>query len=118
MILKNLYSTVPGSLNSFKKQGRSSQLACLSITNQRETSMIWTVSGKPVANAAYGSVRRCTDLHNLKKKVTAKPLKENRTDNRFLFLSKQAAMDNQQYREQELARKGDLLLGTMDTWLL
>jgi glycerol kinase len=97
-------------------------LACLSITNQRETVMIWNRhSGKPVANAAVWQCQRGVETCDRLKDQGYGELIAKKTgliiDSYFSASKLQWILDHTP-GTKESARKGDLLLGTMDTWLL
>jgi glycerol kinase len=99
-----------------------SSLACLSITNQRETSLIWNRhTGKPVANTAVWQCQRGTQICD---ELTQKGFGEmirNKTglliDAYFSASKLKWIIDNTPGAKED-AQKGELLLGTMDTWLL
>ena len=99
-----------------------SEISCLSVTNQRETAMIWDRhSGKPVANAAVWQCQRgagiCNDLRNngfgeMIRKKTGLIIDP------YFSASKLCWIMNNIPGLKEKAINGDLLLGTMDTWLI
>lgn len=101
---------------------KSSDLAVISITNQRETSLIWDKStGKPIANAAVWQCQRGKDF--------CKALKEEGLDSKiqdktglvidpYFSASKLRWMITNVEGAKEKANNGELLLGTMDSWLL
>jgi len=100
----------------------SSSLSCLSITNQRETSMIWDRrSGKPIANAAVWQCQRGTQAcDNLKKQGLNETIRKKTglIIDSYFSASKLQWIINNTPGAKESAISGDLLLGTMDTWLL
>ncbi|MDO8951283.1 MAG: glycerol kinase GlpK [Draconibacterium sp.] len=99
-----------------------SELAAISITNQRETSLIWDrTTGKPIANAAVWQCQRgkdfCTELNE---KGYNRIIREKTgliTDPYFSACKLRWIM-NHIPGAKEKAGKGELLLGTMDSWLL
>lgn len=98
------------------------KIACMSITNQRETSMIWDQNtGEPVANAAVWQCQRGAAIcDNLKKQGYNKMIQEKTgliIDSYFSASKLQWIIDNTP-GVKEKAQKGDLLMGTIDTWLL
>jgi glycerol kinase len=105
-----------------KTKVNPSEIASLSITNQRETSMIWDrKSGKPVANAAVWQCQRgariCDDL----KKQGYGYLIRKKTGlliDSYFSASKLQWIVNNTPGVAEKAKNGELFLGTMDTWLL
>jgi glycerol kinase len=99
-----------------------SQLAIVSITNQRETSLIWNKNtGKPIANAAVWQCQRGADLCKTLNDQGYGPKIREKTGliiDPYFSASKLNWIINHVEGAKELARKGDLLLGTIDSWLL
>lgn len=98
------------------------QIAGLSITNQRETAMIWNkATGEPVANAAVWQcqrgTQRCQQLKQdgLEEKIQAKT---GLVIDPYFSASKLSWIMENNPALKEQADNGDLLLGTMDSWLL
>ncbi len=93
----------------------------IGITNQRETTIIWDRSGKPVYNAIVWQCRRTSAYcDELKRKGWDVKLKEKTglvTDAYFSGTKVKWILDNVP-GVQERAEKGELLFGTVDTWLL
>lgn len=98
------------------------EISCLSITNQRETALIWDrYTGEPVANAAVWQCQRGVDIcSNLKKQGYGKMIadKTGLIIDSYFSASKLQCIINNIPGIKERAEKGGLLLGTMDTWLL
>jgi glycerol kinase len=98
------------------------EIACLSITNQRETALIWDRNtGEPVANAAVWQCQRGADIcSNLLEQGYGKMIsdKTGLIINSYFSASKLQYIINNTRGIKEKAEKGELLLGTMDTWLL
>lgn len=100
----------------------SEDVAAIGITNQRETTVIWDkVTGKPVYNAIVWQCRRSTDiceqlkaqgLENYVKQATGLLL-----DPYFSGTKIKWVLDNVD-GVRERAEKGELLFGTIDTWLV
>lgn len=99
-----------------------SEIAAIAITNQRETSLIWDkTTGKPVANAAVWQCQRGTDYCNsLKEKGFEKIIKEKTglVTDPYFSASKLCWLMNNIPKLKEKAAKGELMLGTIDSWLL
>ncbi len=97
-------------------------IAGISITNQRETSMIWDkTTGKPIAKAAVWQCQRGTEYCNQLKKEGKEPMVREKTGmiiDPYFSASKLRWILNNTEGAKEKAQKGDLLLGTMDCWLL
>jgi glycerol kinase len=100
----------------------ASQVKCLGITNQRETTVVWDRhTGKPVNNAIGWQCRRTASIcEELKEKGMEKPVRQKTglvIDAYFSATKIRWILDNIP-DGQERARKGDLLFGTVDTWLI
>ncbi len=100
----------------------TSEVAGIAITNQRETTLIWDKStGKPVASAAVWQCQRGTDFCNfLKKNGYANSILEKTgliIDPYFSASKLRWLMQNVDGLPEKAAN-GELMLGTMDSWLL
>jgi len=116
-------NTVRGIMEILKKTGTDAgKIASLSITNQRETSMIWDRhTGKPVANAAVWQCQRGVPVcENLKKQGYGEMIRKKTglIIDTYFSASKLQWIINNTGGAREKAVKGDLLAGTMDCWLL
>ena len=100
----------------------TSEIAVVSITNQRETSLIWDkVTGKPIASAAVWQCQRGRDFCNQLKETGFGPKIREKTGlviDPYFSASKLRWIMNNVSDAKEKAKKGELLLGTMDSWLL
>ncbi len=108
------------------------QLAALGITNQRETTVVWDEdSGKPVYNALVWQDRRTTDrVEELQEAGEVEAIREKtglECDAYFSATKTEWILDNaeplklQSSRSRDLrdrARDGELLMGTIDSWLI
>ena len=100
----------------------ASHLSGVGITNQRETAIVWDrSSGEPVYNAIVWQCRRTAPLcEELKRKGLEQPIREKTgllLDAYFSATKLRWILDNipqGQYR----AEQGDLLFGTVDSWLI
>ena len=100
---------------------RSDEVAALGITNQRETTVVWDKNtGRPVYNAIVWQCRRTTDIcEQLKKEGLESHIREATglvLDAYFSGTKIKWILDNVE-GARESAEKGDLLFGTIDTWL-
>jgi glycerol kinase len=116
-------NTVKGLTKILEKNNLSaSDIAVVSITNQRETSLIWDKNtGKPVANAAVWQCQRGKDYcNNLNEQGYGAKIrsKTGLIIDPYFSASKLRWMINHVEGAKEKAQNGDLLLGTMDSWLL
>lgn len=98
------------------------QISAIGITNQRETVIVWDKqSGEPVYNAIVWQCRRTADIcEKLKSDGFDEYIKENTgllIDAYFSATKVKWILDNVE-DAREKADKGDLLFGTVDTWLL
>ncbi|MBE6756390.1 MAG: glycerol kinase GlpK [Ruminococcaceae bacterium] len=99
-----------------------SQIAAIGITNQRETTIVWDKNtGKPVYNAIVWQCRRTAKMcEELKARGLEDYVKEKTgllIDAYFSGTKIKWILDNVQ-GAKESAEKGDLLFGTVDTWLI
>jgi glycerol kinase len=97
-------------------------IAGIAITNQRETAMIWDkTTGKPVANAVVWQCQRGADFCNILKENNYGSIIMQKTGliiDPYFSASKLRWLMKNVEGLPEKAAKGELLLGTMDTWLL
>ncbi|WP_257284975.1 glycerol kinase GlpK [Endozoicomonas sp. SESOKO1] len=100
---------------------RPDEVAALGITNQRETTVVWNKkTGQPVYNAIVWQCRRTTDICEQLKKAGLEAHIRDTTglvlDAYFSGTKIKWILDNVE-GARERAEKGDLLFGTVDTWL-
>ncbi|MCI8479384.1 MAG: glycerol kinase GlpK [Oscillibacter sp.] len=99
------------------------QIAGVGITNQRETTIVWDKdTGRPVCNAIVWQCRRTAELcEELKKDQVFSRLVRERTgllvDAYFSATKIKWILDNIPHARQQ-AELGQLLFGTVDTWLI
>ncbi len=100
----------------------ANEIAGISITNQRETSLIWDkTTGKPIANAAVWQCQRGTEYCDQLKAESKEAMVREKTGmiiDPYFSASKLRWILNNTPGAKEKAQKGELLLGTMDCWLL
>lgn len=97
-------------------------IAAIGITNQRETTVIWDkATGKPVYNAIVWQCRRtagiCDELERRGLKEYIKQTTGLVLDAYFSATKIKWILDNVE-GAREKAERGELLFGTVDTWLL
>ncbi|WP_435553083.1 glycerol kinase GlpK [Natrinema sp. CGMCC1.2065] len=109
-----------------------SQLTAIGVTNQRETTVLWDAdSGKPVHNAIVWQDRRTTDrVEALEEEGKVEAIREKtglEADAYFSATKAEWLLNNADPIKLERARpedirdraeKGDVLFGTIDTWLI
>ena len=98
------------------------EIAAIGITNQRETTVVWNKhTGKPIYNAIVWQCRRSADICNALKEKKLQPYIRKNTgliiDAYFSGTKIKWILDNVK-GARESAEKGDLLFGTIDTWLI
>ena len=98
------------------------EIAAIGITNQRETVVVWDRStGKPVGNAVVWQCRRTASIcEDLKQKGLGEMIQQKTglvIDAYFSGTKIQWILD-QNPGLRERARRGEILAGTMDTWLI
>jgi glycerol kinase len=99
-----------------------SDIFAIGITNQRETTVVWDrKTGKPVHNAIVWQCRRTADICDGLKKKGYEALFREKTglviDAYFSGTKVKWILDNVA-GVREKAEAGDLLFGTIDTWLM
>ena len=100
----------------------ASEIACIGITNQRETTILWDKNtGIPVYNAIVWQSRQTAEICDELKKSGLEPYIQENTglviDAYFSGTKIKWILDNVK-GVREKAKKGDILFGTVDTWLL
>lgn len=98
------------------------EIAAIGITNQRETTILWEkATGKPIYNAIVWQCRRTSGIcDDLKAKGLEDYVRENtglQIDAYFSGTKIKWILDHVE-GSRERARKGEILFGTVDTWLL
>lgn len=101
---------------------RPEEVAAIGITNQRETAVVWDrATGHPVCNAIVWQDRRTAGIcDQLKADGWERYVRENTglvIDAYFSGTKIKWILDNVE-GAKERAAKGDLLFGTVDTWLV
>lgn len=100
-----------------------SEIAAIGITNQRETTIVWDKNtGEPIYNAIVWQCRRTAEIvEELKRNEDfARYVKENTgllLDAYFSATKIKWILDNVD-GAREKAERGELLFGTVDTWLV
>jgi glycerol kinase len=97
-------------------------VTAIGITNQRETTVVWDKNtGKPVYNAIVWQSRQTMDICNDLKAKGLEPMFKHKTglvvDAYFSGTKVKWILDNVEGARAK-AEKGDLLFGTIDTWLI
>jgi glycerol kinase len=97
-------------------------LAAIGITNQRETTVVWDKNtGRPVYHAIVWQSRQTMDIcNNLKNRGLEQEFRSKTglvIDAYFSGTKVKWILDNVE-GAREKAEKGDLLFGTIDTWLI
>ena len=97
-------------------------IAAIGITNQRETTIIWDKeTGKPIYNAIVWQCRRTSEMIETLKKDGMEELVRERTGlipDAYFSGSKIAWILDHIEGARERAQRGELLFGTVDTWLI
>src|SRR4030043_1847967 len=101
---------------------KSSDIASIGITNQRETTVVWNrKTGKPVHKAIVWQDRRTADFCDRLKKEGDALKNQKKTgliiDAYFSATKVQWILDNVK-GARDLAKKGQLAFGTVDSWLI
>jgi len=98
------------------------QISAIGITNQRETTILWDKNtGEPVYNAIVWQCRRTADMIDALKEDGFDQVIREKTGlipDAYFSASKIAWILNNVPGVRERAEKGELLFGTVDTWLI
>lgn len=99
-----------------------SDIKAIGITNQRETAVVWDKNtGKPVYNAIVWQDKRTADIcEDLKKDGLTEHVRKTTglvIDSYFSGTKVKWILDNVE-GAREKAQKGELLMGTIDSWLV
>ena len=105
-----------------KEKVKPSEILGIGITNQRETTVVWDKNtGEPVYNAIVWQDKRTADIcEHLKKIGLTEHVKKTTglvIDSYFSGTKVKWILDNVEGAKKK-AEAGDLLLGTIDTWLV
>lgn len=100
----------------------ASDISAIGITNQRETAVVWDKkTGRPIYNAIVWQSRQTSEIcEDLKKRGLTDEFKEKTglvIDAYFSGTKVKWILDNVE-GAREQAEKGELLFGTIDTWLI
>lgn len=101
---------------------RSSEIAAIGITNQRETTVVWNRrTGKPVYNAIVWQDRRTAEFCDKLNREGHRETIQEKTGlviDAYFSATKIRWILNNVDGARDLAEKGDLAFGTIDTWLI
>lgn len=119
-IWKSQWETIEGVMS--KAKAGFNQIAAIGITNQRETTIVWDRrTGNPINNAIVWQDKRTAPIcEELKNQGLQEYVKKNTgllIDSYFSGTKVKWILDNTPLA-REKADKGDLLFGTVDTWLV
>lgn len=98
------------------------EIAAIGITNQRETTIVWDKkTGHPIHNAIVWQCRRTSDMIDRMKEEGLEDSIREKTGlipDAYFSGSKIAWILNHVEGARERAERGELLFGTVDTWLI
>ncbi len=121
---EEIWSTQAGvALEALARAGiKSTDIAAIGITNQRETTVVWNkTTGKPVYNAIVWQDRRTAGFCDQLKDEGHSPKIQEKTgliiDAYFSATKVRWILDNVK-GARILAEKGELAFGTVDSWLI
>ncbi len=119
---EDIWQSVKSTLQKLVKESgiTSSEIASIGITNQRETTLIWNKkTGKPIHNAIVWQDRRTSEFCNeLVSYENIIHKKTGLTIDPYFSATKIHWLLNNVEGVKELALNGDLLFGTIDTFLI
>lgn len=121
---KEIWSTILGcAIEAMSKINISHKdISCIGLTNQRETTVVWNKkTGNPIFNAIVWQCRRTAKYCNSLKEQGYEEMIKEKTglviDAYFSATKIKWILDNVD-GAKELADKGDLLFGTVETWII
>ena len=108
---------------AFQKSGLSpTDIAGIGITNQRETTIVWDKhTGQPICHAIVWQCRRTAEEAEALKKEGLEESFQKKTGliiDPYFSATKLQWILRHMPKAQERAEKGELLFGTVDTWLI
>ena len=108
---------------ALRESGHAHEVAGIGITNQRETTILWDrASGKPIYNAIVWQCRRTADIADgLREKTGVSELVAERTGlqiDAYFSATKIKWLLDHVPGAREKAERGELLFGTVETWLI
>ena len=119
-----IYATISGTMSEAMAQGniRPEQVEAIGITNQRETTILWDKeTGQPVYNAIVWQCRRTSDrIDRLNRDGFGGTVREKTgliPDAYFSATKLKWILDHVE-GARERAERGELLFGTVETWLI
>lgn len=117
-----IWQSVEEVINETLSKYKASDIAAIGITNQRETTVVWDKhTGIPVYNAIVWQSRQTADICEELKKKGLNDTFRNKTglliDAYFSGTKIKWILDSVE-GAREKALKGELLFGTIDTWLV
>jgi glycerol kinase len=119
-ILTSVYTTITELLN--RQQVEPRHIAAIGITNQRETTVVWDkATGQPIHNAVVWQSRQSHPLCERLKADGHEPLIRQRTGlviDAYFSATKIRWILDHVPGAQARAERGELLFGTIDTWLV
>ncbi len=121
--LKEIWETTERCIGRALKQAKvkGTEIAAIGITNQRETTGLWTTAGKPVHRAIVWQDRRTSELcAELKAKGEEPRVRETTglvLDPYFSGTKLKWLLDHVK-DARLMAERGELRFGTIDTWLV
>ena len=121
---EEIWSTMHAVMKEAMEQAEltANDIAAIGITNQRETTLIWDKkTGRPIYNAIVWQSRQTASIaEELKKKGLTEEFKDKtglQIDAYFSATKIKWLLDNVD-GAREKAENGELLFGTIDTWLI
>ena len=120
----DLWATTAGTCRAaIERAGaKASDIVSIGITNQRETTLVWhRETGKPIYNAIVWQDRRTADTCTALREAGHADMVNDRTglllDHYFSATKLKWLLDHVE-GARDMARRGELLLGTVDTFLI
>ena len=119
---EEIWQSVQNVVQSVLREVKPSDIVAIGITNQRETAVVWDKNtGKPIYNAIVWQSRQTMGICDELKAKGLDPSVRAKTGlliDAYFSGTKVTWMLNNVEGARAKAEKGDLLFGTIDTWIL
>jgi len=121
---EEIYENTIKAVNSLidKNQKTKSRIEGIALTNQRETAVVWNQrTGKPVYNAVVWQCQRGKDICNKFREEGHEDMIKDKTGlllDPYFSASKIKWILDETKNARQQAENGQLLLGTIDSWLI
>ncbi|TAH05793.1 MAG: glycerol kinase GlpK [Sphingobacteriales bacterium] len=122
VIYQNVLASVQKCLQQFIEKGfQQSDIACIGISNQRETFVVWDENGKPLYNAVVWQCKRSVQVCEELKQLGMRSIVQQKTGlviDPYFSATKLIWLNQQHELVRNAIKNKKAFFGTIDTWLL